>query len=410
MKHTKNLTKIGIYSKIQNTSVIFLNHSRVIVHTIAKWCKKMHSGIFNVSSLLLLVSPKFFGTTASARRSLKMKKFTKTAGVSNGRFAAIIGVLATALIITACGGGGGGSATDPVITLPPIVVTPPVVVVPSIFAAPVTLDMNNKTAVDINMTTVISVEFTPVNFTNPIAVNFTATSTGATFNCGGVKVSNGVLSDFTVAPVTGSVKWTATSNFAVNGLPYATNCAFSLPLTIVSGAVSSNPVTVSFSFTTKAMSAFVWPNDVKTIVEVGIVNGVANQALAIKTWIKAIGLPIGANPRDPAWDLELANGNIQILKTGETANDLQGIKQTLWRAVYEQPTGGYCFAPVYSNTGMIQSRMSCIGDKLAYVIGVSDVVNPANSGIIYRGTGTVNGTNCWRNTVALGDRSVTCPF
>lgn len=54
-----------------------------------------------------------------------MKSVQKKLGSFGGRAAVTVGILATALLITACGGGGGGSATTPAVTSP-VVVTPPV--------------------------------------------------------------------------------------------------------------------------------------------------------------------------------------------------------------------------------------------------------------------------------------------
>lgn len=251
MKHTRkhmipsrNLTKRHIYSRIRNTSAIFWNHSRVTVQTVAKWFKKRHSGIF----CTFTTSLKFFSTTASAKRSVSMKsKSVKNMGSIGGRFAATACILASALILTACGG-GGGSATDPVfVNPPPVIVTPAL----SIIASPVIPSIDGKTGVSTNVAAVISAEFTPVNFTNPTAAMFSAaTSTGATFSCGGVKVNSGIFSPFSITQVTGTAKFTVTSSFSMTGLPALTNCIFSLPLTITGGGVASNPVTIGFSFTT----------------------------------------------------------------------------------------------------------------------------------------------------------------
>ena len=292
-------------------------------------------------------------------------------------------MLASTLIITACGGGGSS------------VVTPPAVV------TPVTLTFTCWNGLILSNT----VQPTKVGCAAVTDSAIKAVVTGSVLSFTGIPTGP-ALTGSTLVAQGGPSTVTFTNGALVSGtiLPTTAYTFTGAKLTF-----SNAPdLTIAGNFTT-APTAFVWPTDVKTVVEPGIVNGVANQALAIKTWIKATGLPIGANPRDPAWDLELANGNIQILKTGETANDPQGTKQTLWRAVYEQPTGGYCFIPVYSNTGMRQSFISCIGDKLAYIVGVNDMTNPLNNGIIYRGTGT-NANNCWRSTVALGDRPVVCPF
>ena len=247
MKHTKNLTKRHMRSRIRNTSVIFWNYLRTTVKTVVKWFKKRHSGIF----CTFTTSLKFFSTTASAKRSVSMKsKSVKNIGSIGGRFATTIGILAaTAALLTACGG-GGGSATDPVfVNPPPVIVTPAL----SIIASPVIPSIDGKTGVSTNVAAVISAEFTPVNFTNPTAAMFSAaTSTGATFSCGGVKVNSGIFSPFSITQVTGTAKFTVTSSFSMTGLPALTNCIFSLPLTITGGGVASNPVTIGFSFTTAA--------------------------------------------------------------------------------------------------------------------------------------------------------------
>ena len=251
MKHTKNLTKRHIYSKIQNTSAIFLNHSRVIVHTIAKRFKKMHSGIFNVSSLLLLVSPKFFGTTASARRRVSMKSVQKT-GSLGGRFAATLSVLATALIITACGGGGGGSATDLVVTLPPIVVTPPVVVVPSSIALTLaSVGINGKGDVPKDATTAVVINITPSSFATSAASDFTVTGP-ATVTCNGIKQQSFSGAWVVAATAPNASSYVATGSVSFTGAPNATTCTIAMSVIATRGSVSSNTLPVTATFTTVA--------------------------------------------------------------------------------------------------------------------------------------------------------------
>ena len=309
MKHTENLTKRHIYSKIQNTSVIFLNHSRVIVHTIAKWCKKMHSGIFNVSSLLLLVSPKFFGTTASARRSLKMKKFTKTAGVSNGRFAAIIGVLATALIITACGGGGGGSATDLVVTPPPVIVTPPVVFVFSCWNGTILSGTVQPTKVacapvpDSSIKAVIT--GTTLTLTG-IPTNATLASSAVTAQSGGSVVtwSNGAITS-------GTMLFSATYTYTGGKLTFSNVPDLTIAGSFTTGA---NPTACTLPAMKNSLGACISPP-----AATGYTWNAGLGAWVANVGVKVVGtneLPAGCTFwADQCWKDSVANGTVKFIAT-----------------------------------------------------------------------------------------------
>lgn len=171
------------------------------------------------------------------------------------RLTPVFVTLAIVLTLAACGGsgsGGGGGGGDGG-SGGGGVITPPVAV-RSIIASPAVLpSINGTTNVSTAVTTALSVEFTPLNLANPTAATFIAsTGAGSTFTCGGVTVGNVLVPSFSIAQVAGTTKFVATSSFSVTGLPASSNCIFSLPLTITGNGVVSNPVMISFSFTTVA--------------------------------------------------------------------------------------------------------------------------------------------------------------
>ena len=319
MKYSKNLTKRHIYSRIPIVGVIFLGFFRRLM----KWPKKMHSGIFNVSSLL--VSPnefKKFGTTASARRRISMKSMKKSLGSFGGRFAATISILAAALVLTACGGGGGGSATTPAIT-PPVQLTQSIV----LFALPVAISgqsVVNPPNIPVN--TVVAVEFTPVNFVNATAASFTvATGTGATFSCNGVRVNTASLAAFTIAPVSETSKFTASASLSMAGLPNAVMCTFSVPVTVVSGGVTSSTVPITFSFTTAAATCAETSrlNALGICIPPPATTGYTWNA-GLGAWVANVGVKvIGTNElpagctywEEKCWKDSVANGTVKFIAT-----------------------------------------------------------------------------------------------
>lgn len=181
-----------------------------------------------------------------------MKKFTKTAGASNGRFAAIIGVLATALIITACGGGGGGSATEPVVTLPPIVVTPPVVVVPSSIALTLaSVAINGKGDVAKDTSTTVVVNLTSSGFATSAASDFAVTGP-ATVTCNGIKQQSLTGAFLVAAAAPNASSYVVTGSVSFTGAPNATTCTIVMNVIATRGSVSSNTLPVTATFTTVA--------------------------------------------------------------------------------------------------------------------------------------------------------------
>ena len=314
-------------------------------------------------------------------------------GSIGGRFAATVGVLATALILTACGG-GGGSATDLVVT-PPVIVAPPVVLVFSCWNGTILSGTVQPTKVGC-----AAVPDTAVK----------AVITGTALSFSGIP-TNATLASSTVTATAQSGSVVTWSNGAIT----SGAMLFSTTYTFTGGKLtfSNAPdMTIAGNFTTGANpTAFVWPTDVKTLVEPGIVNGAVNAALAVRTWL-ALN-PASETVGDDAWNANRKSGNTVVIKTAEKAADTNGVQRPIWREVYKFTAGtavGYCIRPVFGDTGLAYSvQQTCFNEAPAYVIGVSDSVTSGNNGVIYRGTGA-NANTCARSTIALGDKIVPCPF
>jgi hypothetical protein len=152
-----------------------------------------------------------------------------------------------------------------------------------------------------------------------------------------------------------------------------------------------------------------WLQNVANLIEVGIVNGVADQTKAISVWTPMS--PMSENVGDTAWKTNLANGNIKILKSGEMAPDINGVSRNIWRAIFFNPrTNGYCFTPVNAHDGSPYSgdsrtSVECFSSSPDYMIGVSDDTNKDKNGMIYKGGGV-----CYLTTVTRGSESISCPF
>jgi hypothetical protein len=174
--------------------------------------------------------------------------------------------------------------------------------------------------------------------------------------------------------------------------------------------------TLAGTFLSPALAS-AWPTNVKALFEPGVVNGTVNPALAVRTWL-ALN-PVTNVIGDAAWNANLVNGNVQIVKSGEMAPDINGVQRNIWRAEYtrviDTASGkvGYCMSPIFADTGMSYVNDNAVGTTCytsapIYVVGVSDSVNPANNGVIYAFMDAGNQL-CSRLTVR-GGALTTCPF
>ena len=160
-----------------------------------------------------------------------------------------------------------------------------------------------------------------------------------------------------------------------------------------------------------------WVSVAKTVVDAGIVNGVVNSTLAVRTWLtlSPAAQYIGGNAD---WVSNLKSGNVQIVKSGEMAPDASGVQRNIWRAVYAIQQNSilvpfaYCISPIYADTGLSyvndnRTGVTCLSGQIAYAIGVDNPSNPTSSGMIYRGVGY---NTCSLNTATKGDTPIACPF
>ena len=137
--------------------------------------------------------------------------------------------------------------------------------------------------------------------------------------------------------------------------------------------------------------------------------------------------PVATNIADANWNTNLIVTNpaapgltgskIQYLWTGETGVDLNGITRKLARAVYRDVNGYTCSRPVYADQpagsspaigaafGQTNTSGSCITSALDYIVASKST--DSVQGIVYKDAVS---QMCARNTVAVGDVIVPCPF
>ena len=293
------------------------------------------------------------------RKSMKTQN-SRASGISNQvqHLATLGAAILVAAALVACGGGGGGGAvggggaTAPVApTVPPVTTTGPVITPP------------------------VTVSVTCPN-TNPVVV---------------VQGSN--ANDYTNCPV----------------VPPVVVCDVTTVTTTAGGAKLQNKL-----FGSVCARGVVQPT---TLTEQQASKATVYNALT----------PVATNIADANWNTNLIVTNpaapgltgskIQYLWTGETGVDLNGITRKLASAVYTAPSGSTCFRPVYADEpagsspaigsafGPTGTSGSCITSTLEYIVSTK-TTDPVQ-GMIYKG---LSSGLCYRNTVATGDVSVTCPF
>ncbi len=292
----------------------------------------------------------------------------------------VLASLSVATLVAACGG-GGGSAPAPTVTPP---------------ATCACWDGS-----------VLSGTVQPTKGGCPAvpSTGIKAAAVGAALSFTGIPLGAALTGSALIAQ-TGNSSITFTNGVGTGQVTFSTTYIFTGAKLVFSNAPD---LTLAGNFTTGPDPVpFVWPTDVKNVVEAGIVNGVADQALAVRTWL-VLG-PASDTVGDANWNANRKNGNTTVVKTGEKAADTNGVQRPIWREIYKFTTGSYCIRPIFGDTGLAYSvQQTCFNEVIAYAVGVSDSVTPGNNGVIYRGTG-VNANKCYVNAVTIGDKPVTCPF
>ena len=334
-----------------------------------------------------------------------------------------LGTAITAAVLTGCGGGsagaptgptpqaGGGSGTDTVvITTPTVVVTPVIYIAATSCASGPALTSTVSQAAANALVPSGCPALPATAYTNTQVV---ATVTSGTLTLTVTNLPAGFVSGVLTAtgPASGGVS-DVNANGSVAPRPgssadWATTYTGNLVMNFA-GAPSASK-TITFVTPANPVLSVTWPANITKLIEVGIVNGAVDQSKKVTVWtlMSPIATDVGNNAD---WNANLINGNVKIVKSGEMANDINGVSRNIWRAIFFNPvTNGYCFTPINSHDGSpyngdSRTSVSCFSSSPDYMIGVSDT-NTAKNGLIYRA-----GNVCYFTTVARGSESISCPF
>lgn len=332
-------------------------------------------------------------------------------------------VVLSLTILTACGGGGGGGA-GPTFSggsevTPPVGGNTPTMTVTYTATSMCASGPNLTSTVSQLAANALVPSACPALPASVLAqanvvvgsgtLNISVTGLPAGFTGGtlsATKVTPSTTSNWDLVPTT-TGNASATLRAGSAALSFATTYNGSIMMNFA-GAPSASK-TITFTTGADPVVALTWPANVTNLVEVGIVNGTIDSTKAVTVWTAMF--PVATNVGNNAdWNANLTNGNVKIVKSGEMANDINGVPRNIWRAIFFNPvTNGYCFTPINAHDGSSyngdsRTSVSCVSAPLNYLIGVSDA-NTSKNGVIYR-----FGNVCYLNTVTRGDESVACPF
>jgi hypothetical protein len=316
-------------------------------------------------------------------------------------------------LLAACGGGGGGDA--PVGVTPPVVTSPAVTVTYTATAmcasGPALTSTVSQVAADALVPNACpALPATAYAATTVVAgsgtLSLTVTGLPAGF-VNGVLTATGLASGGTWDVVATAAGITVTPRAGA-----ATDWATSYSGTLVMNFAGAPSASKTITFTTPAAPVtFAWTASVKTLVEPANVNGVlVSSNLAVTTWLALNPVEVSQNTTiigGAKWNANLANDNVQIVKSGEMAPDINGVQRNIWRAVYSYVNCNgrvNCISPIYADTGLSYVNDNAVGttcflgDAPAYVVGVSDAV-PEKNGMIFRVASGPAANSCFLLTV-----------